>query len=107
MDLGLSTSTSGPFTVLTVTGEIDLATAPLLQRAFDELGQQDQLVVDLSEVTFLDSTGIGVLINGRRDHAGDGALRIVSTQPSIAKLFALTGLTDVFPIYPTLDEALA
>jgi anti-sigma B factor antagonist len=94
---------------MTVVGEIDLATAPQLQSAFDDLAPDTslKLVLDLRDVTFLDSTGVGVLINGRRQLSGEGAMRIVSTQTSIIKLFALTGLTEVFPIFPTLDEALS
>jgi anti-sigma B factor antagonist len=108
VELLLSTHQSGRFTVLTVGGEIDLASAPQLSAAFDEIEHSaaKEVVLDLSEVTFLDSTGVGVLINGRRGLGGDGSIRIVSTRSAIIKLFALTGLSDLFPIYPSLEEAL-
>jgi anti-sigma B factor antagonist len=96
--------------VIAVRGEIDLFTAPQLKQAVVEAidAGDDRVVIDLSELTFLDSTGLGVLIGAvRRLRAKGGALAIVNTEPSIAKTFQITGLDKVFTILPTRAEALA
>ena len=90
-------------------GEIDVYTAPLVREKLDEqihAGRTD-LVVDLSDVTFLDSTGLGVLV-GRLKLARTrgGSLRLVGTADRVLKVFSITGLDKVFEIHDTLDAAL-
>lgn len=110
MDLSLSTRTEGQRTVIEVGGEIDVYTAPKLREQLVDLvadGNYD-LVVDMQRVDFLDSTGLGVLVGGlKRVRAHDGSLRLVCSQERILKIFRITGLTKVFPIHASLDEALA
>ena len=66
------------------------------------------LVVNLEKVGFLDSTGLGVLVGGlKRVRAHDGSLDLVCTQQRILKIFRITGLTEVFGIYETADQAIA
>lgn len=110
MDLDITTSQGGARTVVRVAGEIDVYTVPALRDRLDAVidrGEHD-LVVDLSEVTFMDSTGLGVLV-GRLKliRAAGGSMRLVSAQDRVLKVFAITGLDKVFEIYPTVDEALA
>ena len=92
----------------TSAGEIDVYTAPLLREALDEqmaAGRTD-LVVDLDEVTFLDSTGLGVLVGRLKLVRGqNGTLRIVSAQDRILKVFRITGLDKVFHIYDSIEDA--
>ena len=66
------------------------------------------LVVDLQVVTFMDSTGLGVLV-GRLKlvRVQDGTLKLVCTSERILKVFAITGLDKVFQIFDSIDEALA
>ena len=107
--LGIAISEQGGFVVLAVAGEVDAYTAPQLREAFTQIvadGADRNVVVDLSRVSFMDSTGIGALVSGRRRLAEGAQLRLISTQPNVTKLFALTGLTKVFPIFPTLAEAI-
>ena len=109
MELSLSTHTVGEHTVLEVGGEVDVYTAPRLRERLIELveGGARHVVVDLSRVEFLDSTGLGVLVGGlKRARSHDGALRLVCAQEKILKVFRITGLTKVFPIHATLQEAL-
>jgi anti-sigma B factor antagonist len=62
----------------------------------------------LDEVGFLDSTGLGVLIGGlKRVRAHNGSLDLVCTQKRILKIFRIAGLTEVFGIYATVDQAIA
>ena len=62
----------------------------------------------MDKVGFLDSTGLGVLVGGlKRVRAHDGSLDLVCTQQRILKIFRITGLTEVFGIYETVDQAIA
>ena len=85
-------------------------TAPRLRELLIDLVSQGsyQLVVSLDEVGFLDSTGLGVLVGGlKRVRARDGSLDLVCTQQRILKILKITGLTEVFGIYETVDQAIA
>ena len=96
--------------VIAARGEIDLFTAPDLKQVLTDAieGGQHRLVIDLSEVSFLDSTALGVLIGAvKRLRSRGGALAIVNTDTSIAKTFEITGLDQIFTILPSRDEALA
>jgi anti-sigma B factor antagonist len=96
--------------VIAARGEIDLFTAPELKRVVTEAIESGErrVVIDLSEVSFLDSTALGVLIGAvKRLRSRDGALAIVNTEPSIAKTFEITGLDQIFTILPSRDQALA
>ncbi|NDL57771.1 anti-sigma factor antagonist [Phytoactinopolyspora mesophila] len=114
MDLSLSTRVeSGPWgdrSVVDVAGEIDVYTAPKLREQLVEIVDAGQyhIIVDMHGVEFLDSTGLGVLVGGlKRVRQHDGSLRLVRVQERILKIFRITGLTKVFPIHDTLEEALA
>lgn len=110
MDLGLDVTEHGATTVLAVRGEVDVYTAPRLREKLVELVSQGRrnIVVDLEEVDFLDSTGLGVLVGGlKRLRSHDGDLSLVCTQPRILKVFEITGLTKVFTIYEAAAAAVA
>ena len=109
MELNVISRQEGSRTVITVTGEIDVYTAPSLREQLNELvaGGHHDLVVDMAGVDFLDSTGLGVLVGGlKRARSHEGSLRLVCDKEKILKVFRITGLTKVFPIHATVDEAL-
>jgi anti-sigma B factor antagonist len=96
--------------VIRLKGEVDLYTCPELKQELLRVIADGAtlVVVDLSETTFIDSTGLGVLIRGvERLQAGDGRLAVVCTDPNMRKVFEITGLNRVFTIYSSRDEALA
>lgn len=98
------------YTVVAVAGEVDVATAPTLRERLDEtIGQSGSLVVvDLGGVTFIDSTALGVLIGAlNRSAAEGGVLRLVISEPRIIKIFEITGLTELFDIRSSRQEAIA
>ena len=111
MELGLQVDDSrSPYTVLAVKGEVDVYSAPRLREKLVELVSEGhrQIVADLEGVDFLDSTGLGVLVGGlKRVRAHDGSLDLVCRQERILKIFRITGLTKVFGIHNTVDEAIA
>jgi anti-anti-sigma factor len=100
-----------PELVIAVRGELDLATAPMLRDAFASADREDEAVavVDLTEVGFLDSSGLRVLAQCQRMLAGpDGgaALRLVVATDAVRRVFDVTGLRSFFSVYDTLDDAL-
>ena len=109
MDLDVETGRLGDKSVVTLRGEIDVYTAPRLRQAIIDLvdaGAMD-IVVDMEKVDFLDSTGLGVLVGGlKRVKDKDGSMKLVATQDRILKIFDITGLAKVFPIFGSLDQAL-
>jgi anti-sigma B factor antagonist len=110
VDLTLSTRNEGDRTVVAVGGEIDVYTAPKLREHLIDLVSAGSyhLIIDMEKVDFLDSTGLGVLVGGlKRVRSHEGSLHLVCTQDRILKIFRITGLTKVFPIHATVDEALA
>jgi anti-sigma B factor antagonist len=99
---------SGEVPVVRVAGEIDVATAPSLREhlAAHESAGVPVVVVDLTDVTFVDSTALGVLVGAYRRLGDAGsALRLVVTEARILKVLEITDLMSVFPIYATVDEA--
>lgn len=110
MDLSINRADHGERTVVSLGGEIDVYTAPFVRERLDEVihdGKVD-IVVDLTAVRFLDSTGLGVLVGRLKlTRSLGGALRLVSREERVLKVFQITGLDKVFEIHPTLDEALA
>jgi anti-sigma B factor antagonist len=95
--------------VIALTGEIDLYTAPeFKQQLIDVIAQgAKQVVVDLTETTFIDSTTLGVLVGGvKRLRPNDGQLSIVCSDRNITKIFEITGLNRVFTIHADRTEAL-
>jgi anti-sigma B factor antagonist len=110
VDLKLGHYAKDGIEVIDVQGEIDIYTAPRLRELLIDLVSTGnyQLVVNLDQVGVLDSTGLGVLVGGlRRVRAHDGSLDLVCTQQRILKILKVTGLTEVFGIYATVDQAIA
>ena len=110
MDLKLGHYDKDGIEVVDVEGDIDTSTAPRLRELLIDLVSQTsyQLVVNLDKVGSLDSTGLGVLVGGlRRARAHDGSLDLVCTRERILRIFRITGLTEVFGIYETVDQAIA
>jgi anti-sigma B factor antagonist len=104
----LSDSVDSGVPVLVVQGEVDVATAPELRERLVALHERGDkiIVVDMSKVTFVDSSALGVLVSAvKRFRAEDGDLRLVVTEPHISKVFEITALTDVFAIYETAEAA--
>lgn len=110
MEVSVAESAPGALLVVAVSGEVDVYSAPTLAERLNELQQAGRasLVVDLRQVDFLDSTGLGVLVEARAAAvAVGGSLPLVCNQERIRKLFTITGLDGVFSIHETLDSAVA
>ena len=102
------TTESGTRSILAVEGEVDAHTAPQLKSAITASLDRGttELIVDLDQVTFMDSTGLGVLVGGLKGlREVGGALRIVCTRRPILRILEITGLDKVIPLYSALAEA--
>jgi anti-sigma B factor antagonist len=98
----------GSVPVVTVNGEIDVTSAPVLRDALagPSTTESPHIVVDLRGVTFLDSTALGVLVGAHKQcRERGGELGLAISEPRILKIFEITGLTDVFTITPTPESA--
>jgi len=97
VDLKLDHHSKDGIEIVDVEGEIDVYTAPRLRELLIELVNTGfyQLVVNMEKVEFL-----------KRVRAHDGSLDLVCTQERILKIFRITGLTKVFGIHDTVDEAI-
>ena len=104
----VTTSKNGEVTVLHVTGDLDVLTAPTLGTRLDVAlaGAPSVLIVDLSEVEFLSSAGISMLVETHRltERAGM-SLRVVAEGPATSRPLRMMSLDDLIDIYPTVDEA--
>jgi anti-sigma B factor antagonist len=107
VQLDVSHLEPGQVPLASVTGEVDVYSAPSLRDGLSELlASGSSVIVDLTEVGFLDSTGLGALVAARKVAEDKGAqLPLVCTKERILKLFTITGLDGVFAIHPTVADA--
>lgn len=106
--LDITRSDHGGATVLTASGEIDLASAPDLERHIEESDGAGHLVIDLLGITFVDSTGLRVLIMAdRRAKERGGRLTLVAAPGPVTRLLDLTGVDQHLRVRDSLDGALA
>lgn len=104
----MATRVVSAHTVLEVVGEVDVYTAPKLKERLVELLEAgiDAVIVDLDKVEFMDSTGLGVLIGGFRKSRTIGIrFGVVCGKEPLLKIFRITGLDQVLPLYQSLDAA--
>jgi anti-sigma B factor antagonist len=96
--------------ILAVTGEVDIATEPMLRERLGELAATcpAQVIVDLSRVTFFSAAGLGVLVGGRAKLSRTGgSLALVITRPRLLRIFEITRLAGEFTIRPSLGRCMA
>ncbi|MGZ4985579.1 MAG: STAS domain-containing protein [Chthoniobacterales bacterium] len=96
--------------VLPLDGEIDLHVSPRIAASLSQMiaTKPKQLVVDLSQVSYIDSSGLAVLIEGMQNVAAyGGKFSLAGLQEGVRPIFEIARLDQVFQIYPTVDAALA
>jgi anti-sigma B factor antagonist len=94
--------------VVVVYGELDVLTAPRLHEGLEELiaAGTTKILVDLANVTFMDSTGLSALLVAHR-HLSDagGELRLVAVPTNLARTIEIAGLGERFHVYPDVSSA--
>lgn len=107
VDLALESRNENGWDVLQVRGEVDLYTSPQLRDGITELLDQgaNRIVIDLSGIEFMDSTGLGVLVVGlKRAKERNGEFALVCREGSVQKILSITGLDRVFSIHGSVAE---
>lgn len=108
-ELTVSSEVHGDAVVLRICGDVDLMTAPAVNQAIKTALQQSPpvLVVDLGEVEFMASAGMAELVTGYRLAGQRTTFRVVAPSRATSRPLEMVGLTTVFGVFPTLEEALA
>ena len=105
-----TTATTNPSNVLPLQGEIDLHVSPRIALSLAQMvkNKPDKLVVDLSKVTYIDSSGLAVLIEAMQSvEEYGGKFSIAGMQETVRSIFEIARLDQVFRIYPDVNSALA
>lgn len=108
MELDIKTEHANGNCVITVAGEVDVYTSPTLKREIAQVMDDgcENVIVDLEKIGFIDSSGLGVLVSALRTvKEQGGTMRLVCTSDSILKIFRITGLDKVFPLFASVEEA--
>ncbi|MGH2686699.1 MAG: STAS domain-containing protein [Actinomycetota bacterium] len=107
MQLDIHTDALHDRTVVRLEGELDAYTAPRLVACFNDLYAKDvtDLVVDLGGVSFIDSTGLGVLVNAYNAAVErDGTVTLVASDPRVVRVLEMTSLDQLFTVHSSLEE---
>ncbi|WP_037763970.1 STAS domain-containing protein [Streptomyces sp. 142MFCol3.1] len=107
--LAITSRTTGQITVLTVRGEIDHDSAGQFHQALNtgHTASPPRIVVDLSGVTFMDSTGIQALAATHRStRSAHGWIRIAAPDNAVLRVIQIVGLDTIVACYPTLNQAI-
>ena len=109
MTLTIQDHRIGDFQVIEVVGDIDIETAGDLRAHFLEhlVDPAARVVLDLSGVGFMDSSGLGALVSGWQVVRDEGEIRIAGANPAVQRVLSITGMEDVFATFASVDEAVA
>lgn len=108
MELDIKVEREEDVCIMTLDGEVDVYTAPALKQRIVDAVEDGcvNILVNMEKVGFIDSSGLGVLVSGlRRVKERSGVIRLVCTKDNILKIFRITGLDKVFPIFADEAEA--
>ena len=96
------------FSVCRLAGEVDAYTVGEFREALSGITDVSRLIIDLSEVPFMDSAGLGALIGGiRKVRESDGDVAVVSSTASLNRLLHTTGFDRIVPVTESVEEGLA
>lgn len=106
--LEIEVATSDTHTLCRPVGELDAYTVASFREALSGLADHPRVVIDLSEVPFMDSAGLGALIGGiRRAREHGGEVAVACSRPTLTRLLHTTGFDRIVPVTETLDAAIA
>ncbi|MDO8589215.1 MAG: STAS domain-containing protein [Armatimonadota bacterium] len=108
MDLRILVKENGGVPVIELGGELDAYTCSRLRDTMIEVIENGNptVIVSMLKVEYIDSSGLGTLVGGlKRASESNGRIAVVCTSPQIRKVFEITGLVRVFPLYESEQEA--
>jgi anti-sigma B factor antagonist len=104
--LEINVENTGEYTICRPVGELDAYTVGEFRDALADLANIPRLLIDLSEVPFMDSAGLGALIGGiRRAREADGEVSVACSRPTLTRLLHTTGFDRIVPVTETLEQA--
>lgn len=106
----VSTRNADGAAIVTISGEVDMFTSPDLRRELRQLTRDavPRIVVDLSDVGFMDSSGIATLVQGLKEaRPFGGDLLLAAPNETVLRVLKLANLTKLFRVHETVEEALA
>jgi anti-sigma B factor antagonist len=96
------------YTLCRPEGELDAYTVGQFREALTNLAEEPQLLIDLSDVPFMDSAGLGALIGGiRRARENEGDVVVACSRPTLTRLLHTTGFDRIVPVTESIEEAIA
>ncbi len=108
-EAGCDIRQQGSTSIVTISGEIDMSRSPSIHQQLVEALQARpaRLIFDLTNVGYMDSSGVGVLVDAlRRMRLHGGRLALVAVAPRVLSVLQITKLDQFFEMYATLQEAL-
>ena len=108
--MGIEVERAAGSSVIRLSGEIDMLTTPALRAKVNEelQGGPSVLVLDMLSVEFLGSSGLALLVEALDEsRSRDVSLRLVANSRPVSRPLQATGLTDLFALYPSVEDALA
>ena len=100
----------GDVKIVSLRGRIDMETSPIVEKRLMSILEQGerQLVIDFSELTYISSLGLRVLVlTAKYMQKNKGELALAALSSHIHEIFKIAAFTSIFPIYSTCDEAVA
>jgi len=98
--------TNEEYTLCRPNGELDAYTVGAFREALSKLEEETSLIIDLSEVPFMDSAGLGALIGGiRRTRDSNGIVAVACNRPALTRLLHTTGFDRIVPVTDSIEEA--
>ncbi|MZH02424.1 MAG: STAS domain-containing protein [Nitrospinae bacterium] len=110
MSIDLNLDKAGDTVTVSVTGDIDMSSSTKMRDALTPLFQNDNkvIVVDLSGVSYIDSSGIATLVEGLQwSHSSKNKFRLAALSPGVKDVFEIARLLTVFEVFETKEQALA
>lgn len=105
--LEISIDDKDGITICRPVGELDAYTVGQFREALTNVASMPRLLIDLSDVPFMDSAGLGALIGGiRRARDSQGAVAVACNRPTLTRLLHTTGFDRIVPVAETLDDAI-
>ncbi|MBR0518367.1 STAS domain-containing protein [bacterium] len=109
MDIKVDVKEGEGCNILNVCGDVDVYTSPKVKESINALIEKEiyNIVVNLEDVRYVDSTGLGVLIGAlKKVKEHNGNIVLVCTNPQIKKIFQITGLVKIFSIFANSEDAI-
>jgi anti-sigma B factor antagonist len=93
--------------IVALAGELDLSTIPRMEGPlFEQIRQRPVVLVDLTKLSFIDSSGIGVLIQAFQESDGTRMRFLIGAETQVERVFRIAGVSDALPVYLDRGEAL-